>query len=121
MQSFLDKEPDYTWWEDGRLKRIADRFVEDAQKISSSRERFVGTDGIYDYYDIYRVIHPSERARLKRRVIGELHNYIASAKKKDLLKRDKIYPFLQADYRKAIERSEWLTNYLKENRKFLSE
>lgn len=121
IQSFLGYDPDYKWWDENRLRSIATKFVEDAQAVSSGREKFTGTDGIYDYYSIYQVIHPAERSRLRRRVIGQLHNYIDFSDKREVLEKGRIYPFLVDKYRHEIAWSEWLTEYLEDNRKFLSE
>lgn len=121
IQSFSGDDSEYSWQDDSRLRGIATDLIEDVQKLSSGRREFMGTDGVYDYYSIYRVIHPKERERLRRKVIGQLHNYIGLVDKENLLKKRKIYPFLRADYEKEIGRSKLLTDFLHENREFLSE
>jgi len=121
IMSFLGYEPEINWRVDNRLKSFETDFIETAQQLSTGRRDFAGTDGIYDYYSIYRVIHPEERARLKRKVLGQLHNYIDAADKKKAFEKGRIYPFLRDDYRSEVDGAEWLTKYLQENKNFLSE
>jgi hypothetical protein len=121
IQSFRGFESGYNWWDENRLRGIATSFIEDIQEMSPGRKEFTGTDGVYDYYSIYQVVLPEERARLRRRVIGQLHNYIGLVDKENAIKKRKIYPFLQEDYEHEIAWSEWLTEYLHNSRDFLSE
>ena len=121
IQTFIGLEAEYSWWDEGRLRGIATKFRQDIQKVSSGRWEFTGTDGTYNYYDIYRSALPVERERLRRRVIGQLHNFIALVDKENTLKDAKIYPFLVPDYEREIGHTKWLTEYLRDSRDFLSE
>lgn len=121
IRSFLGYDPEINWRTDNRLKSIETDFIETAQQLSTGRRDFVGTDGVYDYYSISRVIHPEERARLRRKVLGKLHNYIDAVDKKKAFERGRIYPFLRNDYQSEVDGAEWLTKYLQENKKFLSD
>lgn len=121
IRSFLGYDPEINWRTDNRLKSFETDFIETAQQLSTGRRDFVGTDGVYDYYSTYRVIHPEERARLRRKVLGQLHNYIDAVDKKKAFERGRIYPFLRNDYQSEVDGAEWLTKYLQENKKFLSD
>ena len=121
IQSFIGMESEFNWWDEDRLRGIATNFIEDVQKMSSGRREFTGTDGAYNYYDIYRTALPVEQERLRRKVIGQLHNFIGSVDKQNTLKDGKIYPFLVPDYEREIDNSKWLTKYLKDKQDFLSE
>ena len=89
MQSFLGYDSDYEWWEEKRLRNIATGFLEDVQKMSSGRREFTETDRVYDYYGNYRAIHPKERSRLRKKVIGQLHNYVGLVDKRDFPQKGK--------------------------------
>lgn len=121
MQSFLGYKSEYDWWQENRLRSIATSFLEDVDKMSSGRKKFTGTDGIYDYFSIYQVILPEERSRLRRKVIAQLHNFIGLVDKENVLKKGEIYPFLREEYENEVGWSEWLTQYLQDNGKFMSE
>jgi hypothetical protein len=121
IQSFIGMKSEFNWWDEDRLRGIATDFIEEVQKVSSGRREFVGSDEDYDYYNIYRTVLPSERERLRRKVIGKLHNFIALVDKKKTLKDGKIYPFLVPDYESEIDNSKWLTKYLQDKKDFLSE
>jgi len=121
IQSFLGFESEHAWRNEKRLRKIEIRFIEGLQRMSTGRKKFTGTDGIYDYYSLYQVVHPKERERLRRKVITQLHNYIGVVDKKDALEKGKIYPFLREGYKHEIEWSEWLTEYLHKNKDFLTE
>lgn len=119
--SFIGQEVEVNWRSDHRLRSFEQGFVEQAQELSTGRRDFVRTDGVFDYYNIYRTIHPEERSRLRRKIIGQLHNYIGLVDKEKVFKNGAIYPFLSKKYQGEIDTARELSEYLRDNKRFLSE
>ena len=121
IQSFLGYDAQSPWWEDSRLQAIASDFIDAFEKMSSARRGSQHGGSEADESAAYAVILPQEQARLRKKVIGQLQNYIGLVDKKAVIKDGTLYPFFEADYLREIEWAAWLTDYLHTNREFLSE
>ena len=119
--SFLGINSDMSWINDSRLRQIERDFVRDAGNLSARRERFIATDGVYDYYQIFRTMHPKERSRLRRRIIGQLHNYIDRTGKERFIRQSEIYPFFAEHFYNELDWSRNISEMLHTHREFLTD
>lgn len=116
LLNFQGIEDNNEWRKDPNLRKIALDYANRVDELSNLRTAYIGTDGLYDYYKKYKVIHPAERARLGRGVYIDLFSFMKINDRKNTVVG--FYPWFKEDGQYEIDWFAWLDSYMKSNDNF---
>lgn len=111
---FLFSMSENEWQRNRRIVSAWNHFTHEIDNFSNNRRDYVGSDGYTNYYRSYSTISPIERKRIKKRLIGDLHNIVYSQIYTDTKRGQICYDYFTEELRHEAKIRDWIMGYLKD-------